>query len=238
MRGAHCPQGDSSMAGKARRRASRETFGSSPGTPPVSAVSALIRSPTSSDRRWLSRRQIRAREGAIHLDRQGVYRHFRGAISLSARLTKGDVVLRSPTVRNFTDFENADLPVVGGLNVTLEESATNKTHLLTLHYAVMATNTDEGRKEDREGPIASVPQTRTAERLAGIFRPKIASAVWCAVNPGTAAAKSRSPSRAPRRHRVQNSQGLIAKCLSQPTTREEALDGLLPDPTKTMEQSL
>ena len=99
----------------------------------------------------------------------GEYRPFRDTISLPTRLVKGDTVLRSLTVRNFTVFEEADLRFVRGLNVILGENGTGKTHLLKLPYAVMATSADEGRK-GAERPTKAVLQTRVAEKVVNIFR--------------------------------------------------------------------
>lgn len=56
-------------------------------------------------------------------------------------------MLQSLTVRNFTVFEEADLRPVRGPNVIVGENAVSKARLMKLHYAVMAANADEGRKE-------------------------------------------------------------------------------------------
>ena len=92
-------------------------------------------------------------------------------MSLPTRLVKGDTVLRSLTVRNFTVFEEADLRFVRGLNVILGENGTGKTHLLKLPYAVMATSADEGRK-GAERPTKAVLQTRLADKIVNVFRPE------------------------------------------------------------------
>ena len=89
--------------------------------------------------------------------------------STPARLVKGDAVLRSLTVRNFTVIEEADLRFVRGRNVILEENGTGKMRLLKLPYAVMAISADESRK-GTERPTKPVLQTRLAAKIVNIFR--------------------------------------------------------------------
>ena len=59
---------------------------------------------------------------------------------------KGDAVLRSLTIRNFTVFEETDLRFVRGLNVTLGARGKSQTHLREFPNALRATRTEEGRK--------------------------------------------------------------------------------------------
>ena len=84
---------------------------------------------------------------------------------------KGDAVLQSLKVRNFTVFKEADLRFVKGLNVILGENGTGKTHLMKLPYAVMAVSADKGRKGS-ERPTKAVLQTRLAEKIVNVFRPE------------------------------------------------------------------
>ena len=87
------------------------------------------------------------------------------------RFIRGEPVLRSLRVENFTVFPSARLRFVRGLNVILGENGTGKTHLLKLPYAVMAVSADEcGGRFER--PTKAVLQTRIADKIFNVFRPE------------------------------------------------------------------
>jgi hypothetical protein len=80
--------------------------------------------------------------------------------------------LRRLTCQNLTVFSSASLDLSPSLNVFIGENGTGKTHLLQIASAVLTVGAEEGRKPNPPDPTKSFLQTRIAEKLIGVFRPK------------------------------------------------------------------
>ena len=81
-------------------------------------------------------------------------------------------MLQKMTIKNLTQFANAELVFSPGLNVIVGENGCGKSHLLKSAYALIAASAEEGRKQSTALPTKTALQKSYAEKLINVMRPE------------------------------------------------------------------